>query len=250
MRAGVFDSGIGGVSVLKSLLDARLFEEIVYYGDTARVPYGTKDKETIIQYSLEALEFFKSQNIDILILACNTVSAYALDILKQRVSFPIIGVIEAGVLALQNTAMDKNAQILVIATQATTQSQIYPNALHKLGYKHITALATSLFVPFVEEGIYDGEFLQECLKHYFSKLQTTPQFIILGCTHYPFIAKAISQYFNHQCTLIHSGNAIVEQLKKECALTPTFANTTLKFFSSQNNQTLEKEAYRLLKRQD
>ena len=97
MKVGIFDSGIGGVSVLKSLLQAKLFEEIIYYGDTARVPYGTKDRETIITYSLEALDFFSPYKIDLLIIACNTVSAYALEILREKAPYPVIGVIEAGV---------------------------------------------------------------------------------------------------------------------------------------------------------
>ncbi|MFG5142632.1 glutamate racemase, partial [Campylobacter lari] len=122
MRLGVFDSGVGGLSVLKSLLQAKLFKEYIYYGDTARVPYGVKDKETIIKFSLEALEFFKEKKVDMLIIACNTVSAHALEILKANASFPVLGVIEAGVLAVKNSLEDKNSNILVIATQATVDS--------------------------------------------------------------------------------------------------------------------------------
>ena len=99
MRAGVFDSGVGGLSVLKSLINAKLFDEIIYYGDTARVPYGVKDKQTIIRFSLEALDFFKPHNIDILIVACNTVSAYALQEMQKHSKIPIVGVIEPGVLS-------------------------------------------------------------------------------------------------------------------------------------------------------
>lgn len=246
MRVGIFDSGIGGVSVLKSLLEARLFEEIIYYGDTARVPYGTKDRETIIAYSIEALEFFAPHKIDLLIIACNTVSAYALDILKAQAPYPVVGVIEAGVLALQNKVQDKNASILILATQATTKSQVYPKALHSLGYKHIDSIATTLFVPLVEEGIYEGEILQSCFKHYFHTISTPPGAIILGCTHYPFISKAISEYFGGESLLIHSGEAIVEQLKKSFELPALPTPPKISFYSSQNSATLSQQAQTLL----
>lgn len=246
MRVGIFDSGIGGVSVLKSLLEAKLFEEIIYYGDTARVPYGTKDEKTIIAYSLEALDFFAPYEIDLLIIACNTVSAYALDILKAKAPYPVVGVIEAGILALQNKVQDKSSSILILATQATTKSQVYPKALHSLGYEHIQSIATTLFVPLVEEGIYEGEILQSCFKHYFHAISTPPRAIILGCTHYPFIAKAIKEYFGGESLLIHSGEAIVEQLKKSFELPTLSTLPKISFHSSQNSTTLSHQAQKLL----
>lgn len=247
MRVGIFDSGIGGVSVLKSLLEAKLFEEIIYYGDTARVPYGTKDKETIITYSLEALDFFSPFKIDLLIIACNTVSAYALEILREKAPYPVVGVIEAGVLAVQNKLHDTEASILVLATQATTQSQVYPKALSALGYQHIESIATTLFVPLVEEGIYDGEILQSTFKHYFHSITTPPKAIILGCTHYPFISKAISKYFQEKSLLIHSGEAIVEQLKKSFELPALNTPAKISFFSSEKTHSLQTQAESLLK---
>lgn len=245
MRVGVFDSGIGGVSVLKSLLQAKLFSEIIYYGDTARVPYGTKDKETIIQYSLEALKFFAPFKLDYLIIACNTVSAYALDILRKNADYPVVGVIESGVLALEHTLLDKNSSILVIATQATTDSRAYPIALHQLGYRHITSLATPLFVPFVEEGILDGDFLNHCLHYYFKTIDCIPQGIILGCTHYPFIIKAIDRYFQHQSLLIHSGEAIVKYLQQE-GISGSYPQTQVSFYSSEDSKKFEQKAQKFL----
>ncbi|ECZ5738903.1 glutamate racemase, partial [Campylobacter jejuni] len=125
MKIGVFDSGVGGLSVLKSLYEARLFDEIIYYGDTARVPYGVKDKDTIIKFCLEALEFFEQFQIDMLIIACNTASAYALDALRAKAHFPVYGVIDAGVEATIKALHDKNKEILVIATKATIKSEEY-----------------------------------------------------------------------------------------------------------------------------
>ncbi|MCE3046812.1 glutamate racemase [Helicobacter kayseriensis] len=247
MRAGVFDSGIGGISVLKSLLDSKVFSEIIYYGDTARVPYGGKDKDTIIKYSLEAIEFFAPHCIDILIVACNTVSAYALEEMRKKAPYPIIGVIESGVLALQNTLHNKQDPILIIATQATIHSKAYLLSLKKLGYENIASIATPLLVPFVEEGILEGEFLQQCLHHYFKDLHTHPKAIILGCTHYPFIAKEIKKYFKEEVLLIHSGEAIVEYLQSK-GIYDTHPCTQVQFFSSEDSEKLKKKGEELLKR--
>lgn len=123
MRVGVFDSGIGGLTVVKSILEHNLFEEVIYYGDTARVPYGSKDKNTIIRYSLEALEFFKNFDIDVLIVACNTASAYALDELRANTTIPVVGVIEAGILSLENKLSNNDSNILILGTKATISSK-------------------------------------------------------------------------------------------------------------------------------
>lgn len=245
MRAGIFDSGIGGLSVLHSLIQAKSFSEMIYYGDTARVPYGTKDQETIIRYSLQALDFFARFDLDCLIIACNTASAYALEDLRSQVTFPVIGVIEAGVLALQNKIQNRHAPILVIATRATIASQSYQRALHSLGYDNIIPLSTSLFVPFVEEEILQGEFLEQCIHHYFKDLSITPEAIILGCTHYPFIAQAIDAYFHHQSILIHSGDAIVEHLHQIQA-SAHYPEVKVQFFSSENPQNFSDKAQKFL----
>ena len=178
MKVGVFDSGAGGLSVVKSLLEHKLFEEIIYYGDTARVPYGPKDSNTVVRYSLEALEFFNNFDIDLLITACNTVSAYAITELKAKASYPVVGVIEPGIKALQNSLDDKNSPILIIGTRATIASERYQNELGQLGFKNITAMQTGLFVPLVEEGIFDGALLHETMEHYFKDIKT-PSAIIL-----------------------------------------------------------------------
>ena len=214
MRVGVFDSGAGGLTVAKSLLKTPLFNEIIYYGDTARVPYGIKDSNTIIRYGLEAIEFFNNFNIDVLITACNTVSAYALYEMRQKSKYPIYGVIEPGIWALTNKIKDKNAKILIIGTRATINSKRYKTELEKLGYKNIISIQTGMLVPIVEEGILDGPVLEEMLKYYFKNIET-PDAVILGCTHFPLIADAIKRYFNNKPILIHSGDAIVEYLQNK-----------------------------------
>ena len=246
MRAGVFDSGVGGLSVLKSLINAKFFDEIIYYGDTARVPYGVKDKQTIVRFSLEALDFFAPHNIDILIVACNTVSAYALKEMQAKSKIPIVGVIEPGVLAVQNKLTHTDSQILVIATRATINSGEYEVRLRKIGFWNLKSLATGLFVPMVEEGILEGVVLESVFEHYFSQITTPPKAIILGCTHFPLIAPALSAYFKHQSILIHSGEAIVEYLQSHLNLTSQGDLKSLQFYASENPAMLTKIAQKCL----
>lgn len=246
MRAGVFDSGVGGLSVLKSLINAKLFEEIIYYGDTARVPYGVKDKETIVRFSLEALDFFKPHNIDILIVACNTVSAYALETMRAHSSIPIVGVIEPGVLAVQNKINDTDSEILIIATRATISSGEYEKRLRHIGFWNLKSLATGLFVPIVEEGLWDGAVLESLFEHYFASLSVPPKAVILGCTHFPLIAPALRHYFKNQSLLIHSGEAIVEFLETHLQLKKQHQLKSLQFFASDNTSTLTKVANKWL----
>ena len=241
MKIGVFDSGAGGLSVVKSLLAHNFFDEIIYYGDTARVPYGPKDQNTIIRYSLEALEFFNNFDIDLLITACNTVSAYALVEMNAQSTYPVLGVIEPGVLALKNANLAKDDNILIMATRATITSQRYEKALEKLGHSNITSLQTGLFVPLVEEGIFEGKLLEATMEHYFLDIEQ-PKAIILGCTHFPLIAKDLKRYFNDEPILIHSGEAIVEYLEARYNLTKKEEESNLKIFASDNVAGLRKIA--------
>ena len=245
MRVGVFDSGIGGLTVVKSLLEHQLFEELIYFGDTARVPYGSKDKNTIIRYAIEAVEFFKNFELDLIIVACNSVSAYALFEMRESATCPVIGVVDAGVLATSNSLDKKASNILVIGTHATINSQAYERGLEKLGFSNIQTKATPLFVPLVEEEIVEGAILEETLKHYFNNVQT-PDALILGCTHFPLIRDALSTYFGGKTKLIHSGEAIVEQLEKEFTFTEKYSHPKLKFFASENPEALRKIAQKWL----
>ena len=245
MKVGVFDSGIGGLSVVKSLLAHKLFEEIIYFGDTARVPYGSKDKNTIIRYGIEAVEFFKNFDIDLIIVACNTVSAYALTEMRESASCPIVGVVEAGVLATANAVTQKSSNIFIIGTKATINSKAYENGLKALGFHKLQAKATPLFVPLVEEEIFEGAILNAVLEHYFKDVKT-PDALILGCTHFPLIEEQIRDYFKEKTMLIHSGDAIVEYLKKKFCLEEKYEDTKLKFFASENPEALRKTAQRWL----
>ncbi len=244
MKAGVFDSGVGGLTVVKSLLEHQLFDEIIYFGDTARVPYGIKDKNTIIRYSLEAVEFFKNFDIDILITACNSVSAYAIDELKAVAPFEVSGVIEPGVKALTNKTKNLDAKILILGTKATIDSEKYKRLLSSQGYKNINSIATSLFVPVVEEGLFKGDVLQSVIKHYFKGIDE-PDFIILGCTHFPLIKDEISKFFPN-AILIHSGEAVVWFLKNQFNIPKSKVQTSLKLFASENPDKLKEVAKKWL----
>jgi len=237
MKVGVFDSGIGGITVVKSILEHKLFSQIIYFGDTARVPYGSKDKNTIIRYAIEAVEFFKNFELDLIIVACNSVSAYALNEMQECSKCPVVGVVEAGVLATANKLTNKSSNILIIGTKATIASKAYENSLNTLGYNNLISKATPLFVPLVEENIVSGDILQSTLEHYFSSIKT-PDAIILGCTHFPLIAENINRYFQNNSILIHSGNAIVEYLEKKFELQKRYDETNLKFFASENPDAL------------
>lgn len=238
MKVGVFDSGIGGLTVVKSLLRDNLFEEIVYFGDTARVPYGIKDKTTIIRYAIEAVEFFKNFKLDLIIVACNTVSAHALNEMREASECPVIGVVEAGILATANALKNKNANILILGTKATISSKAYEIGLSGEGFNNLQAKATGLFVPLVEEEIYDGEILEATLKHYFKDI-SNPNAIILGCTHFPLISNALQNYFSKETILIHSGDAIVEYLEKNFDFSVKYNKTKLEFFASENPEALK-----------
>ncbi len=245
MKVGVFDSGIGGLTVVKSLLEHQLFEEIIYFGDTARVPYGIKDKNTITRYAIEAVEFFKNFDIDLIVVACNTVSAYALDDMREHSTCPVIGVVEAGVLATANALLDKDSNILILGTKATVNSKAYEIGLNKKGFNKLEAKATGLFVPLVEEELYSGEVLDATLQYYFKELNK-PDAIILGCTHFPLISKPIEDYFSNEAVLIHSGDAIVEYLENKFEFERKYENPKLEFFASENPEALRSIASKWL----
>jgi glutamate racemase len=245
MKIGVFDSGIGGLTVVKSLLEHQLFEQIIYFGDTARVPYGIKDKNTIIRYAIEAVEFFKNFELDLIVVACNTVSAYALDEMRESAPCPVIGVVEAGVLATSNKMAQKDSNILILGTKATVNSKAYETQLRQLSFHNLQAKATGLFVSIVEEDIYNGSILDATFTHYFKDLQK-PDAIILGCTHFPLISEALQEYFGEEVVLIHSGEAIVEHLEQLFTFSKKYEDPKLEFFASENPEALRAVAKRWL----
>ena len=242
-KVGIFDSGVGGLTVAKSIFEAKLFDEIIYFGDTARVPYGSKNESTIIRYSLEALEFLKNFDINFLITACNSVSSCALPELKKESSFEVVGVIDAGVRAVQKIAK-KDDNILIIGTKTTINSNLYQIGLQNLGYNRIKAIPTPLLVPIVEEEVFEDIIIQNIFDYYFIDLKNI-DIVVLGCTHFPLLSKYLSKYFK-KAKLIHSGEAIVELLKENYGLFSK-SNTDIQFLASENPIHLKEVAKKWIK---
>lgn len=204
---GIFDSGIGGLTVVKQMRRLLPFEKIIYFGDTARVPYGTKSARTIIKYATEIGDFLAGRNIKMLILACNTTSTYALEILRVRYEFPVLGVIEPGAEAALSTT--KNNKIALIGTSATIKGNAYDEALKTKNKRiNLKKIACPLFVPIVEEGLYNSVIAQKATEMYLSPLLNNGiDTLILGCTHYPLLKQTITNFLGQDINLVDSAEA-------------------------------------------
>ncbi len=204
---GVFDSGIGGLTVVKQLDQFLPNENLIYFGDTARVPYGNKSNETVIEYSKQDAKFLVNKNVKMIIVACNTASSVALSALSNAFDIPIVGMIEPGAkYAIENT---KNGKIGVIGTYATINNKAYSNQLLKLDNKlEVVEKACPLFVPLAEEGMIDHPATKLIAEEYLLELKNNEiDTLILGCTHYPILSKIIQEVMGDEVTLIDSGTA-------------------------------------------
>ena len=201
---GVFDSGFGGLTVLRALLSRIPTANYVYLGDTARLPYGAKSQATIARYAVESARFLEDRGCEYLVIACNTATALALEDIRQAVSVPVLGVIEPGAHAAKRILPEPGGDVLVLATAATVQSHAYREACAAVGLR-ATEVACPLLVPLVEEGWTDHRVTREVLRIYLSEAMAkcAPQAVLLGCTHYPLIAGAIEE------TLRELGSAAV-----------------------------------------
>jgi glutamate racemase len=193
-RIGIFDSGVGGLTVQRALLDAVPGADTLYLGDTARVPYGTKSAETVTQYSIRNARFLARHGIDVLVVACNTASAVALPALRAELSVPVLGVVEPG--ARVATRASASGRIGVIGTQGTVASGAYQAAIRRERPEaQVTARACPLFVPLAEEGWTDpaDEVVRGVARRYLASLRDADvDTLVLGCTHYPLLAGAIA----------------------------------------------------------
>jgi len=209
---GVFDSGIGGLTVLQKLIEILPTENTVYLGDTARAPYGTKSIETVIRYSVENTEFLIEKGVKLVVVACNTSTALALKTLRGQVKVPLIGVLEPGV--RKALLITRNKKVGVIGTEATIQSGAYTKALKRhAGDIEVYSRACPLFVPLVEEGWIDNGIASMTVEAYLSSLkQSGIDTLILGCTHYPLLKKAIGNYMGGAVELIDSAEEIVKEV--------------------------------------
>jgi glutamate racemase len=230
---GVFDSGIGGLTVLHQIIEALPRENTVYLGDTARAPYGTKSVETVLRYSFENSEFLVERGVKLVVVACNTSTAIALAELKIELSLPVIGVIEPGVRrAIANT---KSKRVGVIGTEATIQSGAYTRSLKAVDPEiEVYSRACPLFVPLVEEGWTDNDVVEMTVKTYLGSLkQSGIDTLILGCTHYPLLKKAIRKFIGSGVRLVDSAEETakeVESVLKKNAIARRIGKGTHSFF--------------------
>lgn len=210
---GVFDSGLGGLTVFKALARRMPEESLVYFGDTAHVPYGSKSPEAIARYSTAVARFLAGRGIKLLVVACNTSSAWALPAIRKAVKVPVIGVVEPGARAALAAGGRK---VGVIGTEATVKSGAYAKALARLsrGTKTV-AQACPLFVPLVEEGWWEGPVATETARRYLAPLKAArPDALILGCTHYPFLKKVIGRAIGPKVRLIDSAEETARETER------------------------------------
>lgn len=211
---GVFDSGVGGLTVYKALKDLLPHEDFVYLGDTARLPYGTKSIETISQYALQAAQFLINEKIKLLVVACNTASALALPSLQKALPhLPALGVIEPS--AAEAALHSRNGKIAVLATESTVRSGAYKTAIaQQRPGAEVTMLACNLLVAMAEEGWCEGKEAEIILSRYLRELPSDIDTLVLGCTHFPLLAPTLRKLLPDQVTLIDSAHAMARCVTK------------------------------------
>ena len=191
---GVFDSGVGGLTVAREISRQLPYENIVYFGDTARVPYGSKSQNTIIRFSEQIIRFLRTKQVKAIVIACNTASALALDAVKDEFDLPIIGVVIPGARAAVEATT--NGKVGVVGTEATVQSGMYTKVIQGMNPKiEVIEKACPLFVPLVEEGFKEHIVTREIIEYYLESMRNTDiDAMILGCTHYPLLRSKIREY--------------------------------------------------------
>ena len=210
---GVFDSGVGGLTVAREIMRQIPNEKIIYFGDTARVPYGSKSQETVTRFSEQIVRFLRTFQVKTIVVACNTASAYALDTLEKNIDIPIIGVVKPG--AKVAAEATRNGRIGVIATEATIGSRIYSKYIQELN-KDVTIYgkACPLFVPLVEEGLLQDPVTDEIARRYLTELiDIDIDTLILGCTHYPLIRSTVGRIMGDGVTLVNPAYETAIELK-------------------------------------
>lgn len=211
---GVFDSGVGGLTVTREIMRQLPNENMVYFGDTARVPYGSKSKDNIIRYSRQIIRFLQTKNVKAIVIACNTASALALDVVKEETDIPIMGVIVPGAAAA--VRVTRNKKIGVIGTEATIRSQMYSKVMKgMLPGVEVIGKPCPLFVPIVEEGFAKHKIAEEVIDYYLASMKETDiDTMILGCTHYPLLRSRIMKYLGDGISLVNPAYETAMELKK------------------------------------
>ena len=211
---GVFDSGVGGLTVAREIMRQIPNEKIIYFGDTARVPYGSKSKDTVTRFSRQIVRFLQTFQVKTIVVACNTASAFALEELEREVDIPVLGVLKPG--AKTAAEVTTNGKIGVIATEATIGSHMYTKYIRELN-KQVTIYekACPLFVPLVEEGLWQDPVTDEIAKRYLTELiDIDIDTLILGCTHYPLIRSTLARIMGDKVTLVNPAYETARELKE------------------------------------
>jgi len=249
---GVFDSGVGGLTVVKEIIKALPYEDIVYYGDTARVPYGTKSRNTIIKFSVENALFLLKQNVKLIVVACNTSSSVSLPALRRNFRVPVVGVIKPG--ANDAARVCKNKRIGVIGTTATIRSNAYSREIARIDSSvKIFSQSCSLLVPVAEESLRKDKIIIDIIKYYLKPLkQKRVDTLVLGCTHYPLLKNLISKFMGDSITLVDSAastaKCVKDLLGKQEALNKRRLKGKINFFVSDEVENFKRTGERFLGR--
>jgi len=211
---GVFDSGVGGLTVVKEIMNQIPGESIVYFGDTARVPYGNKSKATIIRYTRQIVKFLQAQQVKAIVIACNTATAFALEAVSQEIDIPIIGVIQPGAEMAARTT--KNGHIGVLGTEGTVQSRVYNDYIRSIDDQlRVFGKACPLFVPLVEEGWIEDPVTMEVVRRYINELMPFDiDTLVMGCTHYPLLRSTIQKVAGDKVQLVNPALETAKSLKE------------------------------------
>ena len=242
---GIFDSGVGGLTVFREIRRRLPLEDIIYFGDTARVPYGPKSPETIIQYSIQNARFLLQNRAKIIVVACNTASALALPILQKLLPVPVIGVIQPGAQAAVEST--KNKKIGIIGTHGTVNSGAYQKAIRSLDANiEVLAKACPLFVPLVEEGWEDHSVTHQIASEYLEPfINSDYDTLILGCTHYPILKETLKKVTKGKINLIDSAEVIADCLAAELPECETTETGKDLFYVSDNEEKFSRIASRI-----
>lgn len=250
---GVFDSGLGGLTVVKELMRELPDENIVYFGDTARIPYGTRSRDIVTRYSFQSIKFLLSKNVKMAVIACNTVSAGSFDILSSSFDLPLISVIQPGANAAVKAT--RNGKVGVIGTSGTIRSKAYPNAIKAVSPGiEVFDQACTLFVPIVEEGWSNTEVARLTAERYLQGLkQEGVDTLVLGCTHYPLLDKTISSVMDQDVTLVNpavnTAREVRELLEDSNQLSEVRTNAKIEFYVSDFGQGFQKIGSRFLNKE-
>ncbi len=211
---GVFDSGVGGLTVAREIMRQIPDERIVYFGDTARVPYGSKSPNTIIRYSRQIIRFLRTKNVKAIVVACNTASAFALETIKPELDIPIIGVVKPGAKVAARTT--QNGKIGVIGTEGTIRSEIYTKTIHRENKDaQVMGRACPLFVPLVEEGWIKDPVTVAVAERYLQPFKESDiDTLILGCTHYPLLRSTVREIMGEGVNLVNPAYETAVELRR------------------------------------